>query len=300
MYLLYVDHSGEVYNPLEKYFVIGAVAVFERTVYFLSEALNELQRAHLPELTERVEFHASAIRRHEKPPWDSITGEKRRELFEAIYRTIAEMHTSASIFGQAVEKSFVVPGFKERMGDALRRKKEAEDRVESLRGPGRAEAKAEARRAHEESETLARQIVARGFEGLCTQFEFFLREFYDETRPEQQQRGLMIFDHASYQREIEFLMEQYRSIGTRVTRLYNVAEVPLFTRSDASRMLQIADFVSFAIYRRYESGDTAFFDAIAGRFHERDGVVHGLAHVASSFSACMCSACLSRRSARRG
>jgi len=42
MYILYVDHSGEILNAAEKYFVVGGLAVFERTAFFLEQQLRPL------------------------------------------------------------------------------------------------------------------------------------------------------------------------------------------------------------------------------------------------------------------
>jgi len=301
MYLLYIDHSGELYNAAERYFVMGGVAVFERQIYHLGQDLEEIQQTILPRVTGRVEFHASPIRSGHKPPWKGMSWQEREQIMAGVYDAVAKAHSSVCLFGQAIEKSHVVPDFDTLMGGALERKKEAEERLNKARGEERREARRELSDANKQCWSLASTIVARGFRGLCTQFEFFLRRFYDATQPELQQRGLMIFDHASYERELEFLMEEFRSYGTgALAQIYNVTEVPLFTRSDATRMLQIADFVSFCIFRRYEFRDSSYFDRVAHRFDQDDRVVHGLAHRSSGASTCMCPACLTRRLRRGG
>jgi hypothetical protein len=295
MYLLYIDHSGEPANPSERYFVMAGVAVFERQIYHLKERLDEVQRNHLPEESGQVEFHVSAIRKHDRPPWKGMLQGQWDEVLRAVYDVIANAHPSVCLFGQAVEKSQIVPDFGEKMAEALRKKREAQENVKNARGKEKAAAKQSLREAEEECRTLTGAIVARGFEGLCTQFEYFLRRFYEPDNPDQQQRGLMIFDRASYEKELQLLMDEFRSYGTRVAQVFNIAEVPLFTDSDATRMLQVADFVSFAIFRRYESRDSSYFDRVAHRFDQHDGVVHGLAHISSGASTCMCPACVTRR-----
>jgi hypothetical protein len=42
MHLLYVDDSGSVGNPNEAHFILGGVAVFERGIYHVIKALDEV------------------------------------------------------------------------------------------------------------------------------------------------------------------------------------------------------------------------------------------------------------------
>jgi len=243
----------------------------------------------------RVEFHAAPIRNRNRPPWDELSRDVTLKLMEAIYDTIGQAHRRGfCLFGVAVEKSRAVPGFSDSMSEVLQRKKEAQDRVKRTRGEERAKCKQELA----ETKALLRQltlgVISCASERLCTQFEFFLRRFYDPDNPELQQRGTMIFDHASYERDLELLIESFRQHGTRATQIYNIIESPFFADSSSTRFLQIADFITYAIYRRFEVGDTRYFDTIAHRFDQADGICHGLTHVTSD-SNCMCIGCLTRR-----
>lgn len=67
-------------------------------------------------------------------------------------------------------------------------------------------------------------------------------------------------------------------MGTRWGNLRNLAETPLFVDSPASRLIQIADLLTWAVWRRYEQGDARYFDRVAGRFDAEGGVIHGLIH----------------------
>ena len=60
-------------------------------------------------------------------------------------------------------------------------------------------------------------------------------------------------------------------------------------------MIQLADHVAYAVFRRYQAGDAQYFDRIGSKFDAEDGVVHGLAHKELGNAGCMCPACLSRR-----
>ena len=64
-----------------------------------------------------------------------------------------------------------------------------------------------------------------------------------------------------------------------------LADVPLFGDSRATRLLQAADLVSYAVFRRYnrQSPSSAEFDTLWSAFHREDGVVHGAVHYTPSF-----------------
>src|SRR5579884_3947849 len=70
-----------------------------------------------------------------------------------------------------------------------------------------------------------------------------------------------------------------RASSTRLPASYgNISEVPLFVNSKATRMIQFADLVAFAIRNYYERGIARYMDLIKHRFDSEGGVVHGLVH----------------------
>jgi hypothetical protein len=92
------------------------------------------------------------------------------------------------------------------------------------------------------------------------------------------------------------MARNFRKYGTQWGGIMNLAETPLFVNSKASRVVQMADHVAYAVFRRYQNGDAAYFDLIAQKFYSDQGVVHGLAHKQQAIATtCMCPACLSRR-----
>jgi len=298
MYLLYVDHSGEISNTAEKYFVMAGAAIFERQIWFLEQSLNSLQKEHLPDVNTRVEFHASPIRNHNKPPWDTMPKEKRDILMSAVYGAIANANQKGlCLFGQALEKSQVVPNFANLMKAVLEKRAEAQNKLSKAQGEERTQAKQELGEVQKQYSNLVFPILTSGCEGLCYQFEFFLKRFHTDN-PDEEQRGMFIFDHGSYENEVGLLMDNFRTIGTKYTPLYNLVEAPFWADSQATRMLQIADFVSYAVYRRYEIGDANYFDIIGKRFDEQLGVMHGLRHFTSN-SECLCAPCITKRLARK-
>lgn len=74
----------------------------------------------------------------------------------------------------------------------------------------------------------------------------------------------------------------------------NLADVPFFVDSKATRGIQYADLVAYALWRKYERGDGEFFDGIANWFDSEGGVVHGLHHYRNRNDFCECPACFSQ------
>ena len=134
--------------------------------------------------------------------------------------------------------------------------------------------------------------VEYAFEEICNRFNLFLQRLHN--RAGETHRGLVVMDKSHYEDTLQGLARRYRDHGTRWGSLRNLAEVPFFVDSAASRIIQIADLLGWAIWRRYEYGDTRFFDRIVRRFDTEGGVIHGLFHRKTVGEDCYCPACLSR------
>jgi len=130
------------------------------------------------------------------------------------------------------------------------------------------------------------------FEQLCNRFDRFLGRLH---RSKDTHRGLIVLDESSYETSLQRLARDFRVNGHRWGRTHNLAEVPLFVNSRATRMIQLADLVAYALRQYYERGNSRFFDRIATRFDAEGGVVHGLVHSVPADSACNCFACRQRR-----
>jgi hypothetical protein len=133
-------------------------------------------------------------------------------------------------------------------------------------------------------------------EEMVGHFDAYLSALETETSQSEKQRGLMIFDESRHEKTVQLLMTEYRTTGASFGRVKRLAEVPLFTDSKITRMLQLADFVSYALFKRYERSDAQFFDVILKRFHQNGGRLHGLFHRTPKYLECYCPACMSRRS----
>ncbi len=130
------------------------------------------------------------------------------------------------------------------------------------------------------------------FEDLLKRFDLYLGRLHDGGDT---QRGLVILDKSTHETTLQNLAIGFRVTGTRWGAIKYLADTPMFIDSRASRVIQLADHIAYATFRRYQSGDTNYFDLIAHRFDQEGGTVHGLAHKEPGNTTCMCPACLSRR-----
>lgn len=106
---------------------------------------------------------------------------------------------------------------------------------------------------------------------------------------------MMLLDQSAYETPLQTLARDFRRLGTRWGGVHQIAEVPVFVNSAASRLVQMADHVAYATFRRYHAKDAQYFDIICPKFDSVDNVVHGLSHKNLEIHNCMCPACLSRR-----
>jgi hypothetical protein len=107
-------------------------------------------------------------------------------------------------------------------------------------------------------------------------FNYFLKKLQHRSgRPE---RGIVVIDESSpaLSNQLRTLLAQFQATGTRWTALGQVIETPFFFDSKTSRIMQIADFTSYSVFRWYESNDDSYIKKIIHKF-DRDGrKCHGL------------------------
>ena len=115
--------------------------------------------------------------------------------------------------------------------------------------------------------------VEFAFEQLSSRFDHYLTRLH---KAGNSQRGIILFDKSTYETTIQSLATDFRTIGHNWGILRNFSEVPLFLDSKASRLIQLADLIAYAIFRNYESNDDQYFSIIKNRFDSEGGIVHGL------------------------
>ncbi|MFQ5481910.1 MAG: DUF3800 domain-containing protein [Nitrospinaceae bacterium] len=103
MYLLYLDQSGDPKNTQDHYVVLGGIALFERKVFWVNEALDDLAQ-HLFGSNNDVELKAQAINSHKHQPWHNMPSSQR----EAVLADLCEIASQQDLvlFGVAIEKTF--------------------------------------------------------------------------------------------------------------------------------------------------------------------------------------------------
>jgi hypothetical protein len=117
--------------------------------------------------------------------------------------------------------------------------------------------------------------VEFAFEQLCNRFDRYLGRLHKEGNS---QRGLLIVDESKHERRFQKLARNFSIVGHRWGVLRNLSEVPLFVDSRASRLIQLADLISYGVFRYYEKGDDRFFPLIEPRLDRDVGQTHGLVH----------------------
>lgn len=87
MHLLYLDESGT--HTRSSHLVVGGVAVFERSAYWVQQDLNQVVRRFFPGTDAAVEIHASPLRvpkgESARPPYDGLTAPERRQMLLESY-----------------------------------------------------------------------------------------------------------------------------------------------------------------------------------------------------------------------
>ncbi len=251
MYLIYIDGSGSVKNPNERYFILGGISVFERQIFHLISKIDGYVKSLELGDAQDIELHASVIANGSRRPWKGLSRKRRLEIIEGALDIISNSHRTNTLFATAIHKAHRAP----------------------------------------------HDPVEYAFEEICNRFNLQLQRIYNRSsnRSEAAQRGLVVMDKSdNYEAALQNLARKFRMEGTRWGNLRNMAEVPLFVDSQLSRIVQAADLVSWAVWRRYEYGDTRYFDRIVSRFDSEGGVLHGLVHFRPNDEDCHCPACLTR------
>lgn len=129
------------------------------------------------------------------------------------------------------------------------------------------------------------------FEHIIARFDTFLKRQFHRKNP---QRGLVILDKSTMETRLQMLARDFKKNGHRWGVLANMADVPVFVDSAATRAVQYADLVSYALWQKFERGDDEFFHVIGHLFDSEGGVVHGLLHKKLPGAACDCPYCRTR------
>ncbi|WP_072623252.1 DUF3800 domain-containing protein [Spirulina major] len=115
--------------------------------------------------------------------------------------------------------------------------------------------------------------VEVAFEQIASRFDRYLIRLHKKGDT---QRGIIIFDKSTYETTIQTLATDFRTVGYTWGVIRNFSEVPLFLDSKASRLIQLADLIAYATFKKYEQNDERYFSIIKPRFDAEGGIVHGI------------------------
>lgn len=135
------------------------------------------------------------------------------------------------------------------------------------------------------------------FEQLCSRFNTFLHR--ENRRTRSSHRGLIVCDDSRYEETFQNMATDFRVNGTRWQHLRNLAEVPFFTNSKSTRLIQLADLIAYSLFQRFEREDRRYLNCFNGAFDYYGGHVHGLLHRRNPASPeCDCAYCATRQGVR--
>jgi hypothetical protein len=135
-------------------------------------------------------------------------------------------------------------------------------------------------------------VVSIAFEDVISRFQSVLNWLHRETN--QRTSGMIVIDKSAYEHDLQKLALKFRGSGTRYRQISGIQEVPLFVDSRASRAVQLADHIAYAVFRRYNAEDLTYFNRIQTLFGP-----HGLSHVTKEHHLCTCPACIRPRTPRQ-
>ena len=269
MYLLFVDESGT--HGGSHSFILGAIAVHEQDAHPLGQCLDSVVATGLAGHGGAVgdhELHGAELRNAKSPasrtgrpssPWAAIPRARRLDTLVAADRRLVEFRPADPGLPVALFGVVVDRRFRSSL-PAIER------------------------------ERFAYQV-------LFTKFDVLLKR---RRRTVDSTRGLVIHDRRIIaERDIQEWTRQWQHAAGVLPQLRNLADVPLFADSRASRLLQAADLVSYALYRHYDPARGRGADYVGvlwPRFDAVDGVMHGCVHFTPSFGShsCGCAPCASR------
>jgi hypothetical protein len=267
LYLLFADESGT--HGGSHALVIGGLTVHEQDAQSLQRALDTCVQQHFSiGQVEEYELHAAEIRNAKKPkagskavpsPWAFVDRRKRLAVLDAAYKTLCSY--------QPVNQELPIALF----GVVVDRN------------------------FHPEWTTFERERFA--YEVLLNKFDVMLKRIRSNSALDN--RGLVIHDRRVVaERDIQDWTKEWRKAAGTVGQLRNLADVPLFADSRASRLIQAADLVSYALYRHYDPDRQGvdYAENIWSAFDSDGDNLHGAVHFTPYFvgGTCGCRPCLGR------
>jgi Protein of unknown function (DUF3800) len=265
--MLFADESGT--HGGSHAFVVGGLAVHEQDAQSLQRALNHcVERGLRLGQIDEYELHAAEMRnaktskgpsRTMPSPWAFVDRTSRLAILTSAYRVLSTFRASSPDYPMAL------------FGVVLDR------------------------RFHSDWSVFERERFA--YEVLLNKFDAMLRRI--RSRSDTDNRGLVIHDRRVVaERDIQDWTREWQKAAGSVGQLHNLADVPLFADSRASRLIQAADLISYALYRHYDPDRRGvdYLETLWDYFDSESGQLHGCVHFTPSFAGdgCPCRPCSAR------
>lgn len=132
------------------------------------------------------------------------------------------------------------------------------------------------------------QVLYDTFQDVLSRFHVLLGRQFQHDQPN---KGLLIIDQA-HKEDYRELIANFRHEGTRWQGvLEHIIDIPYFAGRRDTRMLQLADFCAYAVFRYYVYHDRSCFDHVLPRIDRRgpQNPPDGLKHYTRL--PCQCEAC---------
>ena len=130
-------------------------------------------------------------------------------------------------------------------------------------------------------------VVRNTFMDIVSRFNIFLKRQHMAGHTN---KGLLIIDGA-HQERYRSALSSFKKQGTEYGKIDNIIDIPYFARQDHTRMIQLADFCAYSLWRYYENGDVSYLKMIEHKFDRRGPAESpdGLNHIIKE--KCKCVAC---------
>jgi hypothetical protein len=270
MYLLYLDESGT--HSAAPVVVLSGIAIHENDVYYLQRRLHRQVAAALRPLgldPASFEIHANELRAHDND-LQARPASRGRKAKPASPWLAVPSSARRTLLANAVRSV-------------------ATFQPQDARLPYRFFG-AVVDATYENREERAYELVLNKFDELLTR----LYHEHGGARI----RGLVLHDvRQKEERGIQNWTNLWRERAGNVGMIHNIVDVPVFLDSRASRVIQGADLVSYALWRYYSAvNEERFIRSLWPLFDSHEGQMHGLIHVTPKFARreCGCPPCLNR------
>lgn len=133
---------------------------------------------------------------------------------------------------------------------------------------------------------------AIAIEDVYNRFDWFLKRAKADYG---EQRGIVVVESTKLRGTVAPLLDGWRKGGTSwAASIERIVETPFFLDKGSTRLLDLADFFSWAVFRNYEFLDNSFFKMLEPHFRlGTQSILVGLRHQRASIG-CGCPPCRER------